>query len=376
MRLAILSQSARIYSQLAHQEGFEVLAVDAFADKDTQEAAQQAVVWPGFGRTDMAQDMPALFAELDAFSPEAVLVGSGFEAQPESYQALYARYAIMANPPEVVRQAKDPFWLKRACDQAGILSPVLSRQQPAQGDWVCKQAGQCGGQHVQLAFYASGPVQHNAAEQAISDHQRYWQAFQTGLPVGILFVAQGTTFDLIGVHALKQRPDSFAYAGASRLQDRRIFEAAHYLISTLLPQLNVTGLNSIDALWHAEALHVIEVNPRLSASMRLYADLPLIQMHVDCFQGNRPAKLARSGVFASHCIAYATQTLQLSPQSFPDWVEDRPVDGRIDVGQPICSFYAEAETERGVRVALQNQKTQLEKLWGTYVCKHIEFNIH
>lgn len=375
MRLAILSQSARIYSQLAKREGFEVLAVDAFADRDTRQAAQQFFVWHGFGSQDMAHEMPALFAQLDAFSPEAVLVGSGFEAQPESYHALYARYAMRANAPEVVKQVKDPFWLKHACDQVGIHSPALSRQQPAQGQWVCKQAGQCGGQHVQLASYVSAPA-HGGAKPGIADEQQYWQAFQTGLPVGILFVAQGTSFDLIGVHALKQRQDSFTYAGASRLQDEQLLVAADHLLTALLPQLNLTGLNSIDALWHAETLHVIEVNPRLSASMRLYAELPLVKMHLGSWQGNQQGWYARSDLFASHCIAYARQRIDLSPLAFPDWVEDRPADEWIEAGQPVCSLYAEAETAREVQLALQNQKTQLEKLWGTYVCNHIEFNLH
>lgn len=371
MRLAILSQSARIYSQLAQREGFEVLAVDAFADRDTRQAAQQFVVWQGFGRSDMAHDLSALFAQLDAFAPEAVLVGSGFEAQPESYRALYARYAVMGNVPEVVRQVKDPFWLKQACDQAGILSPALSRQQPAQGEWVCKQAGQCGGQHVQLA---SAPLHGDAHD--ITDGQRYWQAFQAGLAVGMLFVAQGASFELIGVHALKQRPESFTYSGASRLQDEQLWAAAKDLLTALLPRLHLTGLNSIDAIWHAEALYVIEVNPRLSASMRLYAALPLVKMHLDSWQGKQQGSYAKLDLFASHCIAYARQTIDLSPLAFPDWVEDRPADGWIEAGQPVFSLYAEAQNERGVQVALQKQKTQLEKLWGTYVCNHIEFNLH
>ncbi|WP_275355090.1 ATP-grasp domain-containing protein [Methylophilus sp. YYY-1] len=369
MRLAILSHSARIYSQMARREGFDVLAVDAFADAETRQAAQACFIWPGFDNPGAAHVMADLFAQLDAFAPEAVVFGSGFEANTKAYQALCERYPVYANAAEVVMQVKDPLVLQQTCERSGVASPMVTRQKPVSGTWLYKQIGACGGGHVQIDdFAATGP--------SAAFDQAYWQAFQAGQAVGLLFIAQSKACELIGVHALKQRPGGFTYAGASRLHDEKIWAAAQQLLNALLPKLNLVGLNSLDAIWVEDTLHVLEINPRLSASMRLYSQMPLIQAHLaSCQQAQGPA-LKRPAGYASHCMVYAQQAITVGSLDWPEWVEDRPTTHEIAAGQPVCSLYAEAETACGVRAALQDQKTQLEKLWGTYVCKHIEFNIH
>lgn len=365
MRLAILSHSARIYSQIAQQEGWCVLAVDAFADSDTRQAAQVVYRWPGLYEQDASDALTALFNVLDAYQPDAVLVGSGFEANQAAYAALFARYTVAGNTPDTVDRVKHPQWLKACCDTQGVQSPFIAESKPAAGRWLYKQAGQCGGSHVQ-------------DWQTVShvDASGYWQAFQPGQAVGILFAAQGQAATLIGVHALKQHVNSFAYAGATRLHEATLYAAANALLQALVPALGLVGINSIDAMWHEGRLHVIEVNPRLSASMRLYRHLPLIQMHMASCQQQVMPLLQPQTMHASHCIAYARQEIDLSQFSLPDWLEDRPSGGVIAAGQPVCSLYAEGHSDSEVLQALQDRKTRLETLWGTYVCDNIEFNIH
>lgn len=365
MRLAILSQSARIYSQMAQQEGFSVFAVDAFADADTRQAAQSVYQWPGLCEQQSGDEMAGLFAALDAFQPDAVLIGSGLEADLASYGVLSARYALLANLSETVGRVKAPQWLKACCDAHRVQSPSIADTQPATGQWLYKQAGQCGGSHVQHWQSEMDEVERG-----------YWQAFQPGQAIGILFLAHSQSVTLIGVHALRQHAGSYAYAGATRLHDALLYEAANHVLQTLVPALGLVGINSIDAIWHEGTLHVIEVNPRLSASMRLYMALPLIQAHIaSCLHEAVPA-LPQQTNAASHCIMYARKTIDVSQLNFPDWLEDRPCGGNITAGQPICSVYAEGQSDREVQQALLDKKTRLEKLWGTYVCDNIEFNIH
>ncbi|WP_232411054.1 ATP-grasp domain-containing protein [Methylophilus sp. 5] len=354
-----------MYSQMAQQEGFSVLAVDAFADVDTRQAAQQVYQWPGLYEQATNDHMAALFEVLESFEPDAVLVGSGFEANQAGYAALLARYTVPGNAAEAINRANNPQWLKACCDAHGVQSPLVTHTRPTAGQWLYKQAGQCGGAHVHDWQGASTEVE-----------QGYWQVFQPGQAVGILFLAHAQTYQLIGVHALRQHVGSYAYAGATRLHDDALKVAASQLLQALVPALGLIGINSIDAIWHENTLHVIEVNPRLSASMRLYCDLPLIQAHIaSCQAEAMPALQPRDG-FASHCILYARQTINVSQLSFPNWLEDQPSGGNIAAGQPICSIYADGDSEREVQLALRNKKTRLETLWGTYVCDRIEFNIH
>lgn len=365
MRLAILSHSARIYTQMAQREGFEVLVIDAFADADTQQAAKAIYQWPGFYRQNDGDDIQRLFEVVDAFEPDALLVGSGFEADQTAYGALFARYSVLGNTPDTVGRVKNPQWLKAFCDAQGVNSPDIATQRPQSGQWLVKQAGQCGGSHV-----------HHWQETIDATESSYWQRLQPGQAVGILFVAHGGSFTLIGVHALKQHAGSYAYAGAMAIHDDALYASANRLLQAMLPELGLVGLNSIDAIWHADVLHVIEVNPRLSASMRLYMQLPLIQAHIASCQQQALPDLPQTIKHASQCIAYAQQEINLSQLTFPDWLEDRPSGGSAAAGQPVCSLYAEGHSDSEVLQALQDKKTRLEKLWGTYVCDHIEFNIH
>lgn len=365
MRLAILSHSARIYTQMAQREGFEVLAIDAFADADTQQAAKAIYQWPGLYEQSGGHDMASLFEIIDAFEPDALLVGSGFEADQTAYGALFARYRVLGNTPNAVDRVKNPQWLKAFCDAQGVNSPDIATQRPQSGQWLVKQVGQCGGNHV-----------YHWQEALDTAEFSYWQGLQPGQAVGILFVAHAGTFTLIGVHALKQQAGSYTYAGATVIHDNALYASANRLLQVMVPELGLIGLNSIDAIWHANVLHVIEVNPRLSASMRLYTHLPLIQAHIaSCRHQALPAWQPRA-THASHCIMYARQEIDLNQLELPDWLEDRPRGGNVAAGQPICSLYAEGHSDSEVLQALQDKKTRLEKLWGTYVCEHIEFNIH
>lgn len=367
MRLAILAHSARLYAEMARHEGFEVLAIDAFADADTRQSAH--VVWqlPALGGQLMQAEVDALLKTLDKWQPDGLLIGSGFEANIECYGQLHQRYHVLGNAPAVMQQVKQPVWLQAYCEAHGVLSPEIRLQAPLQGEWLYKQPGQCGGSHVR-----DWPEADDA-----SSSDGYWQVSQTGQPVGALFIADQQTIILIGVHALKQRPGKYTYAGAARLHEMALIQAMQNLLQTLVPDSGLVGINSLDAIWHNGQLHVLEINPRLSASMRLYADLPLIQAHIASCQHDTMPAFQPNSKHASHCIVYARQAINNAQLDFPDWVEDRPNGhAAIAAGQPVCSLYAEGHSDSEVRQALQHKKTQLEKLWGTYVCKHIEFNIH
>lgn len=372
MRLAIVSQSARIYAEMARREGFEVLAIDAFADIDTAEAADAVWRLPALCERLSAADLNALMDKLDSWQPDHLLTGSGFEANIEGYAGLYHRYALSGNRPGAIAQVKDPFWLNTHCIRQHVMTPDVQSQAPQQGHWLHKIAGQSGGAHINDSHKGDWS---NTSVLNPEVHG-YWQAFQTGQPVGALFVATKQSITLIGVHALKQRPGMYSYAGASRLHDAKLTRAMQQLLDAVVPDCGLVGINSLDAIWHDGRLHVLEINPRLSASMRLYAELPLIQAHIASCQGANVAELNANTLHTSHCIIYAKQTIEISQAELPAWLEDRPDNGSIAGGQPVCSLYAEGPTKDAVQKNLQDKKTQLEKLWGPYVCEHIEFNIH
>lgn len=362
MQLAVISQSARIYAHFAHQAGLKPDVVDAFADVDTRAYAHRWLQCTALTSGWNTADFKTLVDNLETWQTDTLVIGSGFEQSLQQYAWLYKHYTLAGNAPQVVDQLKDPFWLAHTCASLGIAFPEVRQTAPDTGRWLVKQQGGCGGSHIK-DWQVGMTVAHND----------YYQAWQAGISVGALFVGNGEQCRLVGVHQLHEAVGSYAYAGASRLRDASLDAAMQALADCLMQAVALKGIFSIDARWYAGRLYLLEVNPRLSASMRLYDGLPLMQAHLaGCRQQALPA--FQVPIYsASHRILYAGQRLDVSDLRMPDWLEDRPQGGMIEAGQPLCSVYAQGENMVEVQQQLLQQQEFLKKQWGTYVSERIQF---
>lgn len=362
MQLAVISQSARIYAHFAHQAGLNPDVVDAFADVDTLACANRWLQCNALTSGWNPADFQTLTDCLDTWQTDTLVIGSGFEHALPQYAWLYQHYTLAGNAPQVVDQLKDPFWLAHTCASLGIAFPEVRQAAPAAGRWLVKQQGGCGGGHIK-DWQPGMVVPENA----------YYQAWQAGISVGALFVGNGEHCRLVGVHQLHEAVGNYAYAGASRLLDTSLDQAMQALADHLMQAVPLQGIFSVDARWYAGRLYLLEVNPRLSASMRLYAGVPLMQAHLaGCRQQALPV-LNVPVYSASHRILYAGQRLDVSGLAMPDWLEDRPQGGIIEAGQPVCSLYAQGENMFEVQQQLLQQQEFLKKQWGTYVSERIQF---
>ncbi len=382
MRLAIIALSARIYTQLARQAGHKVLAMDAYGDRDTIQAAQSYWCVPSLDNLTEA-DFFDMLAQLEAFAPEAVLVGAWFEHQIAFYARLTQAFRVLGVAPNQLHHMKYPEALASFCQQHQIDTPKIARQLPVMHsgqDWLFKHVGGSGGQHIQRVSDHSNHCERADDTQPRSDS--YWQQFQPGQAIGALVLVSPQDYLLIGVHALHQHADGFQYAGASTLLDPALYAAVRRLCDQCWPDLGGIGLMSIDAIYADDTLHLIDINPRLSASMRLYQDWPLIDMHLSVCMGltvaqawSKPSTQV-APTFYSQRIAYTKSALNLSQLSYPDWVEDQPSVTNIPAGQPCFSLVAAGDSLTAMMQSLNHQQSQLVQQWGTYVCNNIEFNIH
>ncbi|HEY0907579.1 MAG TPA: ATP-grasp domain-containing protein [Methylophilus sp.] len=368
MRLAIISLSARVYTQMARREGHVVLAIDAYADQDTRRAAQQYYACPSLAHLDETT-FSQLLAVLAQAQVEAVLVGSGFEHQVDYYGRLCQQFNVLGNPPEIYQTLKDPLALQRLCQQAQLLTPAVRLQPPAEGGWLQKQAGACGGAHVSWHVPGGQTRPNDGLPQ-------YYQRWQPGVAVGGLLLGDGQQQHLLGVHWLYQRQQDFAYAGARLCQEDALQVAMQQVVESLSPHVSLLGLNSIDAVWDQQQLHVLEINPRLSASLRLYADAGLIGRHIRACKQQAEARMLPVSGHACHLVLYARQALHVTDWPWPDWLEDVPAVPVVEAGQPLCSLFAAAESEQAVNAALSEKINALKRLWGTRNVNNIEYTSH
>lgn len=354
--LIIVAQSARALAQSARRGGWRPLVADAFADVDTKAAAHHSV------QVAMEEDGLNERQLLDALGslPGAVadlIYGAGPESAPLLLERLSKHYRIIGNAPGVVRSVKDPRTFFQILKSLAIPFPETRFEPPTAGTgaWLTKRARGAGGGHIR--WWNGAPV-------GIDTH--YFQRYQPGPAMSVLFVADGGRAQMIGYNTQwRGAPGAppFTYAGAinrARLT-RMQREALAGYVGALTRVFGLRGLNGLDFILHRGAPLVLEVNPRPTATCELYEPETregMVALHVRACSGQlEPASTIRHFKVRAHAIVYA-QTPYHAPQDaspdssmdaqWPPWCRDRPRSGsNIAAGDPVCSVHAQSDDIEG-----------------------------
>jgi predicted ATP-grasp superfamily ATP-dependent carboligase len=385
-RLVIAGQSVRAAAQAAQRDGLAVTALDLFGDADTRAAS---VAWRPLAQRPGAPwqiDPASLRAALAALSAEGapitgLAVTGGFEADAAALDDLPVPW--LGTPPAAIARVRDPALFFAALDAYGIAHPAVSLTPVAQPGWLRKDFGASGGAHVQPAEIGStaGP----------SGPQIYWQQRLDGEPLSLTLLADGRQAALLGLNRQLLAPASglpYRFGGligplpwSGHLQTR-----LQGIADRLVPHFGLRGLCSIDLLQsadplldEADTLRVLEVNPRLPASLALYGCAGgLMRAHVEaCLHvGHLPQGQALSALrgqvpddavggfeivylpaawqldeFAWHRLHTLAATLGL--QDLPAY----PL--RLEAGQPLCTVSARGADASTVAKALAQRHARL-----------------
>lgn len=373
----IIALSARPYVEAAVKAGFAVTAIDAFADAQTTALAEKSFAVQ-YGQNGF--DAESLIAALDALDTGRFIgfaYGSGFEAQPALLARLAERLPLIGNSPELVAAIKNPARFFAALEQLHIPYPRVSDSIAGSDadDYLLKLVGGTGGTHIRPAN----------ARQILPAAQYYYQQKIVGSPLSILFLADKQAIAVIGFNEQWLHPSAdapYRYGGAvshtplPQAVKAQLVDAAQKLTHSF----GLVGLNSLDAIVTADnRVFVLEINPRLSATVDLYhyAQPDLLRWHVQvCLRVSnlnpQPAD-TQSHYSHAHAIVYATQAMMLTePLPWPEWVVDTPsVDQlplKISAGDPVCTVIAEAEHAAAAKKLAQCRVAIVENLLQS---KHI-----
>jgi predicted ATP-grasp superfamily ATP-dependent carboligase len=319
----------------AARGGYRIAAFDIFNDADTRRFCVCSNTLPfRDGSFDAAALLHSLDA-LDAGGVAGVVYGSGFEKQPMLLETIAARFNLLGNKPEVLAWLKDPVRFFALLEQLSIPHPETSNTRPADAGWLLKASGGSGGTHIRL---------HGAAQEG-----DYYQRQLQGMPVSVLFLADGKNAQIIGHNEQWLAPTGdmpYRYGGAvsqAELPQELRQQMAHWAAELTLAT-GMRGINSMDCLLTEQGLVVLEINPRLSATMDLYGIPDLFERHVQACAGKLsllPEGL--SDAKAQH-IVYAERDILIQDRfAWPDWVVDRPESGSVvQRDQPLCTVLADA----------------------------------
>jgi predicted ATP-grasp superfamily ATP-dependent carboligase len=262
-----------------------------------------------------------------------------------------------------VAQAKHPAQFFPLLDALGIPHPAVSAAAPPTLEgWLSRRAGGAGGGHVRPAVLGWPRRE-----------RRYFQRFQPGRPMSALFLADGRRARMVGFNeqwpaALSSRVP-FAYGGAITTADLPPAAEATIVraVDRLTAELGLRGLNGLDFMLEGECPHVIELNPRPTATLDLYDDAVrsgLLARHLDACRGELGEPIRSAGLHRAQAIVYAQKTWQVPRGlAWPDWVTDIPAAGStIPTAAPICTVHAQAATSQQTRLLAFARRDQIHSL--------------
>lgn len=363
--LLLVAASGRALAQSAAHFGVPVVVLDLFNDLDARvlAVASRAVA----GRNGKFDSRRLLAAALELCPPErcaGLVYGSGLEGRTRLLERLSRGRNLFGNRPEAVAALKDPARFFPLLDSLGIAHPEVRVQPPAEvAGWLVKRTGGAGGSHVRQAR-----SQHRARAH------RYFQRFQPGRTLSVLFLADGRRAGVIGFNeqwtAGVRHCAPYCYGGAvsQAWLPQRTRRRLGGQLDDLVQASGLVGLNGLDFILAGETPCVLEVNPRPTATIDLYdAEIEggLLALHLRACGGDL-MDIPAARVVRAHAIVYAAIALRLPVGiEWPEWCTDLPEGGSvIPAGAPVCSVHAHAATCAQARELVLARRGRMENsLW-------------
>ena len=357
--MVVAGVSTRAIAESAARAGFDVTAIDAFADLD-QHPGVRALSLP----RDFDVEFSAAAAARAAASVDATAAAyvSNFENHPTAVEELGRGRSLWGNSPEVLRRARDPWFITSALRTHGLpaLALAAKSQTPnaksqwnlAGSAWMIKPLASGGGHHVR-PWVPGEPVPDRSYVQELVD----------GVSGSIVFVAAkgravplGVSRQIVGDRAFGSA--GYRYCGnilasagepGFAADTRRMAQA---LADAVAAECDLIGVNGIDFVVRDGLPYLVEVNPRWTASMELVErahGISMFAVHADACEAAtlppafddearvRAEVVGKAIVFARHDVTIGDSRRWLADDS----IRDVPHPGeRIGGGRPVCTMLA------------------------------------
>lgn len=370
--IVLVSVSARMLAELAHRDGYEVIAFDRFGDLDLRRRSPSVSLAHDLGGSG---GMAELVDAAERAPGDSVVYGAGLENRPDLVARLAAGRTLLGCTPETLRRVRDPAVLGASLRAAGFAWPrtYSAQDAPVLADrarrWLRKPVRGGGGRGVRE--WRGGRL---TAGVIVQERIR-------GIPCSAAAVADGSGAVLLGLseqltgrRALGAR--GFTWCGnvvPPRLpaaERRALAEAGQALCSHLAAAFGLRGLFGVDVVWDGAQAWVVEVNPRPAASLEVVDAVHGVRSfaaHMDAFAGRLPdvaaaGCVAEPAAAAGKAIVYATQDVRMPDTT--DWPErgirDVPHPGEpIAAGRPICTLLAAGRSPEAVLAELEQRAAAL-----------------
>ncbi|MFG1480684.1 ATP-grasp domain-containing protein [Xanthobacter sp. V4C-4] len=369
MDLALIALSARPLAASAARAGFAALALDLFADLDTCAHAARCV--RVHKRNGFAFDGDDLIQALSSLAPAGlpVVLGSGLEDDPDLMARIAARNPILGNSPETVRVLKDPLALAGICAHLDVPFPDVSLDTPPAGRFdgapvIEKKIGGAGGGHIRRRA---------AGDLSPPQPGYYLQREVKGEPYSLLLLANGRNALVVGASRQWRDHDfehPFRYGGVVGPVP---LPAAHgdamrAAATRIALACGLVGLVSMDFVVHDDGWFLVEVNPRLGATLDIF-DVdplpPLLGLHLAACGGRLPSAVPTPAEVHAASVLYAEHDLLVPATPLAAHIADRPPAGAaIPKGAPVCTVRASGPSAEAARARLATLLDEVRRQFG------------
>lgn len=395
--IVIVGASARACAESASRAGWNVHAADLFGDVDLRRVANSVVQLPrgpsGGGQVSgtAAPGYPAAIPGVIAAFPPAPCVYTGaLENHPDVLEAIARHRPLAGNAADVVRAVRDPRRISAAARAAGVSFPETRASGagvPGDGSFLVKPVASAGGRGISRWF---------GGDQPSPLRPTRWQRFVAGESLAAAFVADGRTSRLLAASTQLNGcrwcgGRAFAYCGSvdrplDQLEDRLRLRL-ETLGEMLATRFGLVGLFGVDlVLDDRRELHLIEVNPRPTASMELHeraAGVSLLRVHLAAcgFVAPRPPdRIPNTSTIWSKAIAFAGRrrdTFAPSTDALEEpaaaWsaadgmpaIADIPCSGQpLPAGGPLVTVFARGDTVASSLATLRLRIADVRRLFA------------
>lgn len=367
--LIVLAHSARTIAQAGAQAGYQVIAIDAFSDLETQAACLTTCRVPlnewRFDLSVLTQTLDQLYKQY----PQAeVAFGAGVE-YAITYFDNYSQWNLCGFSASSIRVLRDPQQFFLGLDELAIPHPevcfqttdfVVEKDVP----WLLKNAQGSGGCQIQFATN-KGILSESTSLQSSLRAGQYLQCYIEGDAISVLALAQTDEVSILGFNRQQHQAGSadfpFIYLGLEAnipLLKEQVDQVAEYL-QKLFSKFELRGLFSLDMMLSSDGLRVLELNPRIPASFEHYQQLlptfNLIEAHLQACRGLAIASLPKAiGRVANRILFAPFAGILAADMEWPEWTADRPIPETVfQTGEPICSITAKDHS------ASSNEQSQM-----------------
>lgn len=379
--LVVVGASVRALACSATRAGWLVHAGDLFADADLRATAAAITRVAGRGRHGYPQGLAAV---LETSPPGPWCYSGALENHPDLLDAMAARRPLAGNGGVVVRAVRDHARLHAALAEAGLDAPATfssPRGLPTDGSFLVKPRRSAGGRGIRPWHGGRAPTGHVWQERVAG---RSWSlSFLCGAGRGRLW---GASRQLVGRAWCHASP--FAYCGSVAVDPSSLLAPtrshARRLGDLLGGSFGLVGLVGADVVLDASGrLHVIEINPRPTASMELTERMGAGSLAADHLaacgvaspRARTVARPAGSGATWAKAVLFAPRPIHVTPSraerlaalsaawtardGWPAVADIPSTDSHIPAGSPVVTLFASATSETLARRRLRERTERL-----------------